>query len=133
MSIKDTKRLVEHWIESSDRDFKTMNNLFKSKDYAWSLFVGHLVIEKLLKAYFIKVNRENPPMIHDLLRIALKSKLELTFDQENNLDTITKFNIRARYDNYVADFYKLCTPSYTSEWSKKIKQTRAWLKKILLK
>jgi HEPN domain-containing protein len=133
MSGKDTKRLVEHWIESSDRDFKAMNNLFKSKDYAWSLFVGHLVIEKLLKAYYIEINKENPPMIHDLLRIAQKSKLELSFDQENTLDTITKFNIRARYDNYIADFYKLCTVSYTREWIKNIKETRVWLKKILLK
>jgi hypothetical protein len=26
----------------------TMNNMFNSKDYHWSLFIGHLVIGKLL-------------------------------------------------------------------------------------
>ena len=56
---------MDHWMESGERDFKTMNNLYKSKDYSWSLFVGHLVIEKLLKACYIKHNHQHPLMIHN--------------------------------------------------------------------
>ena len=36
----NVERSVNHWIESSDRDFNTMQNLYKSKDYSWSLFIG---------------------------------------------------------------------------------------------
>ncbi|HHE38523.1 MAG TPA: HEPN domain-containing protein, partial [Candidatus Cloacimonetes bacterium] len=43
------EELVNFWIEGSDRDFKSMQNMFESKDYHWSLYVGHLVVEKLLK------------------------------------------------------------------------------------
>ena len=43
-----------------------MTNLFKSKDYVWSLFLGHLVIEKLLKALAVNNNVGNVPKIHDL-------------------------------------------------------------------
>ncbi|NQU88424.1 MAG: HEPN domain-containing protein, partial [Mariniphaga sp.] len=50
----DYEKSINHWIESSDRDFLTMTNLLKSKDYSWSLFLGHLVIEKLLKALVVK-------------------------------------------------------------------------------
>lgn len=46
----DFEKIISFWIKSSDNDFKTMKNLHKSKDYHWSLFIGHLVIEKLLKA-----------------------------------------------------------------------------------
>jgi len=39
--------------------------------------------------------------IHDLLRIAEKAKLELSEEQKNFLDTLTSFNIKARYDYYL--------------------------------
>jgi hypothetical protein len=29
-------RIVEYWIDSSNKDFKTMVNLYNSKDYHWS-------------------------------------------------------------------------------------------------
>ena len=70
-------KLVNHWIRSSDRDFNTMNNLYKSRDYSWSLFIGHLVIEKLLKAYFVQANLEYPPFARNLLRLAKDSKIDI--------------------------------------------------------
>ena len=42
-----------------------MNHLYVSGDYMWSLIIGHLVIEKLLKAYYIRTKDENYPMIHN--------------------------------------------------------------------
>ena len=75
------KEIIKYWVESSDSNVITMNNLFKSKDYDWSLFIGHLVIEKLLKAYYIKSVDENYPLIHDLLRLAEKGGLNLTNEQ----------------------------------------------------
>lgn len=45
MDAAKIKSVAKQWIDSSDKDFKTMNHLFKTKDYAWSLFVGRLVIE----------------------------------------------------------------------------------------
>lgn len=39
-----------------------MHNLYKVGEYHWALFVGHLVIEKLLKAIYVekKVERLFP-------------------------------------------------------------------------
>lgn len=42
--------ILDYWIASSDHDFNAMVHLFEKGDYTWSLFIGHLVIEKLLKA-----------------------------------------------------------------------------------
>lgn len=47
-------RQIEYWVESSEDDYKAMNNSYASKDYVWSLFIGHLAIEKLLKAVYSK-------------------------------------------------------------------------------
>ena len=129
MQNMNRKELSEYWITSSNGDFKTMNNLFKSRDYHWSLFIGHLVIEKLLKAYYAVVMTNDVPFTHDLLRIAEMCKLDLTNDKKDLLDLITTFNIKARYDDYKMEFYKKCTRKFTSQAVKKITEFRKWLKK----
>ena len=48
--IINREKLIKYWIDSSDKDYKTMIDLYDTKNYNWSLFMGHLVIEKILKA-----------------------------------------------------------------------------------
>jgi HEPN domain-containing protein len=123
--------LIEYWINSSEKDFKTMNDLFNTKNNHWALFMGHLVIEKLAKALYVKQMADYPPMLHDLRRILEKSGIEVNPDQRIILDTITRFNINARYDDYKNSFYKLCTDDFTKEWITKIKECRLWIKTML--
>jgi hypothetical protein len=47
----DKVELIIYWKETSDKDYDTMRHLFNTGDFHWSLFVGHIVIEKLLKQY----------------------------------------------------------------------------------
>ncbi|MBN1351344.1 HEPN domain-containing protein [candidate division KSB1 bacterium] len=56
MNDVDIDKIMNHWIATSNDDFKAMNQLFKSKSYNWALFLGHISIEKLLKALYIKLN-----------------------------------------------------------------------------
>jgi HEPN domain-containing protein len=108
-----------------------MNYLYKGKNYPWALFIGHIVIEKLLKAYYTRNIDTNTPYLHDLLRIAEKAKLSLSEEQKNFLDTLTSFNIKARYDDYKLKFYTLCTKKFASEHVAKIKEFRLWIKEML--
>ena len=112
--------LIKYWIESSDKDLITMNNLFRSGDYHWALFMGHLVIEKILKALFVKLRGVDVPRIHDLSRIYELCGLELNEELEDALDLITTFNINARYPDYKNSFYNKCTKNFTDESLKKI-------------
>ncbi|MEX2564685.1 MAG: HEPN domain-containing protein [Cyclobacteriaceae bacterium] len=128
----DKDRLIKYWIEGSDDDFETMMAMFYSKKYSWSLFVGHLMIEKLLKAYYVKVISDYPPFIHNLLRLAEKSEMDLTDEIKEQLVTITAFNINARYDDYKMSFKNQCTPDFTSEWIDKLANLRIWIKKTLV-
>jgi HEPN domain-containing protein len=125
--------VIQFWVESSDKDFKTMRHLYDSEDYMWSLFMGHLVIEKLLKAYYILKVDENYPMLHNLLRIAEKAGLELNDDQQTLFSTVTGFNLNARYDDYKQSFYQKCTPEFSAMWIEKIIDQRQWIKNLLLK
>jgi len=123
--------LIKHWLYSSEDDFETMNVMYNSKRYNWSLFIGHLMIEKLLKAYFVKVNSAYPPYSHNLLRLAEKSQLKLTDEILEQLVTITAFNINARYDDYKLSFKNQCTKEFTDFWFKKIMELRLWLKTLI--
>ena len=104
-----------------------MQNLLNTKDFSWALFLGHLVIEKLLKAIYVKNKEKHAVFTHDLLRIARRADLQLSEEYEEWLDEITTFNLNARYDNYKQSFYKLCTSEFTEGWIEKIKEIRRWL------
>jgi HEPN domain-containing protein len=127
----DINKIIDHWKDSSLQDYKTMLNLFNSGDYNWALFLGHLVIEKLLKALYVKQRRDHAIFSHDLLRLATDIGLELTEEQEDWFDRLTTFNINARYDNFKQEFYKLCTKDFAEEWKVKIEILREWLLKQL--
>jgi len=87
--------LINYWLDGSDDDFDTMMAMYDAKRYSWSLFIGHLMIEKLLKAYYVKINSDYPPQIHNLLRLAESTNLTLTDDLTEKFITITAFNINA--------------------------------------
>ena len=125
--------LMNYWIESSDEDYNVMNVLYRNKKNSYCLFFGHLVIEKLLKALYANRNKNAPhaPKSHDLLYLAEKTELELTERQEDLLDTITRFNMNARYDNYKKEFYLKCTDEYTKQQVNNIEEVRIWLKSLL--
>jgi hypothetical protein len=38
---------MEYWIKIADSDYDTMKVMYENKKNTWSLFIGHLVIEKL--------------------------------------------------------------------------------------
>lgn len=130
----DNITLMEYWINSSDRDYESMKKNFEIKQYTWALFIGHLMIEKLLKGLYAKNNIDNPYTIksHNLLALAQKCNIELTDEQVQKLKIITQFNISARYEDYKNEFYKRCTKEYTEEQIKNIEEVREWLKEILM-
>ncbi len=116
-------------LNASNNDYKTMKLLFEGGKYTWSLFVGHLVIEKLLKSLYAKKNKNAPyaPKSHDLLYLLDKIGIDITEEKENYLNEITRFNIDGRYDDYKNSFYNLCSKEYTEKSIDKINIIRNWL------
>jgi HEPN domain-containing protein len=127
----DVDKIVKHWTETSDDDFKTMHILFDSKSYHWALFMGHIAIEKLLKAYFVKQKGSYAPFTHNLYRLAELGELEINEEYADWLFKITTFNLNARYDDYKQEFYMMCTMDFAEEWIGKIKILQKWIKQML--
>ena len=122
------EKIVLYWITTSNEDFDTMQSLFQSKSYHWALFIGHLSIEKLLKALYVKTLHQYPPFIHNLFRLTELCQIkEISDEYADWLDKITTFNLNARYDDYKKAFYHQCTLQFTNEWIEKIKILREWI------
>jgi len=131
MSKRSSENIFDYWIHSSDEDFETMIVLYNSKRYNWALFVAHLMIEKLLKAYYLKIKSDHPPYTHNLLRLAEFADIELSEEEKVFFATVTAFNINARYDDYKKSFQKICTKEYAEIWIDEIKKKREWIKELL--
>ena len=125
------ENVIKHCISTSEEDLETMIQLYNNKNYSWSLFLGHISTEKILKAYYVKKHSSHAPFTHNLYRIAELSNLEISDEQADLLDKITTFNINARYDDYKREFYSLCTKEFTEEWIENIKKIQQWIKTML--
>jgi HEPN domain-containing protein len=126
----DVNKIICHLIDTSDEDFRTMLSLYDSKSYGWALFLGHISIEKLLKANYVRKHRKHAPFTHNLFRLAELGEIEMTDEQSDWLDRITSFNLNARYDDYKREFYSLCTSDFTLDWIEKIEILRSWIKQL---
>jgi len=127
----DKEKMIRYWIDSSNDDFEAMLTLFENNHYSWSLFIGHLMIEKLLKALYVNLKNNYPPLIHNLLELAEKCNLTLTDEQKLFLSTVTDFKTKALYDDYIMSFQKTCTPEYTAIWIENLLIQRKWVKQLI--
>lgn len=119
--------LIKHWLESAEDNFRSMQNMFASGEFVWSLFVGHLCLEKLLKACYVKSVDTSVPRIHDLYKLADRCGLKMSEDQKDALQYVGLFNIEARYEEYKREFYQKCTKAFAEESIETIKELRTWL------
>ena len=118
---------INYWLQTAENDWQVARHLFEKKDYAYALFFGHLVIEKILKAIIILHKGGNPPFSHRLTYLAEKADLELNDEQGELLEIITDFHLEARYPDEKFVFYKKCTQQFTNSYLEKIEGIKAWL------
>lgn len=88
--------VIRYWIEAAEENFTSSQNMYDSGEYMWALFVGHLTLEKLLKANYVKTTDINVPRTHDLYKLAIRGGLELSEKHKDDLQYITLFNNRGQ-------------------------------------
>lgn len=121
------KNKIDYWITSAENDWIVAGHLLEKGDFTYSLFFGHLTLEKLLKAYFVVVKDETPPLTHRLVYLAEKSELDLNDQQMELLEIVTDFNLEARYPDEKFSFYKRCTKEFTVNYLNRIEEMKKWL------
>ena len=69
----------------------------KPKKYPYALFMGHLALEKLLKAIVVKYTKKHAPFSHSLTYLAEKSGIKIPESLHVKLREFMKFHFEARY------------------------------------
>ena len=122
------QKTINYWLEEAVEALKVAEHLFDNKDYSYSLFFGHLAVEKILKALYIQNKGEHAPQIHNLVRLAEHAGVILTPERKETLNKITAFNLESRYPDEKRSFRIKCTEQFTSVELIKIREIIQWLK-----
>ncbi len=127
----DIDKLINFWESEAKEALKVAGHLVEKNDFSYALFFGHLALEKMLKALCVKELRDHAPPIHNLVRLAKIAGIELDEQAENDLLTITAFNIESRYPDIKSSFRKKCTHDFTTLQMAIIKRYFEWLQSQL--
>ena len=125
------QKTIDYWLEEAEEALKVADHLFEKKDFSYSLFFGHLAVEKIIKAIYILKRNEHAPQIHNLVRLAEQAGIALSAEQKETLIVITAFNLESRYPDEKRSFRIKCTKKYTQVELTKIREVIKWLKSIM--
>jgi HEPN domain-containing protein len=124
---------IEYWFESAKYDLKTAQSMLKEKRYLYVGFCCHLTCEKLIKAYYWKSIKSEPPFSHNLNLLIKLSNLDIliTDDKQEFLDELIPLNIKARYPDDKQRISKLLDNRKAKAIYKKTNEFFLWIEKLL--
>jgi len=128
MKTFDVEKTVSYWLEGAKYDMGVANAMFRSKKYPYALFMGHLSLEKLLKAFVVKHTKAHAPFSHSLPYLVEKSGFKVPEKILIKLREFMEFHFQGRYPDANKAFYKKCTRVYTSKKLKEIKEVFKWVR-----
>jgi HEPN domain-containing protein len=96
----DIERQIEYWKNTASEDLDTAKLLYSGKKYKESLFFCHLTIEKILKAHFVKTNKDFAPKSDKLSYLAKNSGVELTEEMHIHFGILMTYQLEGRYPDY---------------------------------
>lgn len=56
------KEIINFWTSEAEDALHVAEHLFEKKDYSYSLFFGHLAVEKIIKAILVKNTNQQVPL-----------------------------------------------------------------------
>lgn len=127
----NVEKTVEYWIDGAEYDIETAESLFQTRRYPYALFFGHLAIEKILKALFVKETRKHAPYTHSLPLLASKLTIEIPERLHKKLAQFMEFYLEARYPEERIKFYKKCTKEFTESKLDEVREAFRWLRRRL--
>lgn len=127
----DVEKTVTYWLEGAEYDLGVAEAMYQTEKFPYTLFMGHLALEKLLKAIVVKTSGEHAPYTHSLPLLADKITFEVPQEIKKKLKRFMDFYFESRYPEEQKVFYKKCTREFTGDSLKQIKEIFAWLKEKL--
>ncbi len=119
------QKQIDYWIKGADDDIVTAELLIREKRNLHGLFFCHLVIEKAMKAHYVKIIKEVAPRTHNLNTLSENIGLEFDDDTMIFMGILMKYQLQGRYPDYnpiIPDQIRV------NEYLNKTKELLQWLK-----
>ncbi|MBU1262293.1 HEPN domain-containing protein [bacterium] len=58
----DIEKTVAYWLDGAEYDLGVADAMYQTEKFPYALFMGHLALEKLLKALVVKTSGEHAPL-----------------------------------------------------------------------
>jgi HEPN domain-containing protein len=129
----DIKKTIQYWTEGAVYDLDVAEAMFEKEKYPYALFMGHLALEKLLKALVVRATENHAPHTHSLPLLAEKTGLKIPQKTLRVLARFMEFHFEARYPSDQKKFYRKCTKTFTTRNLQKMNEVFLWLKKKYVK
>lgn len=132
MNIKEK---IQYWAVLASDNLETAKILLKKKKYLDCGFYCHQVIEKILKSYYWFINNQEPPYIHNLIKLSEKSKLYdlMSKAQKKFIDLLMPLNIEARYPDEKEEILQTMTKKDFKKIFKNTEELYQWILQLLKK
>jgi HEPN domain-containing protein len=88
---------IEYWKRGSAEDLAAAESLLEKGHLRHCLFFAHLALEKMIKAHVVRTTRDDPPRIHNLVRLAQLTGLDPDDEQEKFLRRFDLYQLEGRY------------------------------------
>lgn len=95
------------------------------------MYFCHLTLEKILKAIVVKNTGQHAPYTHNLVELSEKGSLKLDKNKLDFLDSLTNFNIEARYPDFKLEIYKKVDVNLAENYLNITKEIYLWIKKMI--
>jgi len=131
VSFLDNK--IKYWIDLAYYDLDSAKVMLNGRKYLYVGFMCNQTIEKVLKAYFAWYNNDNPPYIHNLIRLSELTEL-LPIYSDKQLKTVVALNplnIEARYPVRKKELEALLTSSYCKQLINDAEELLLWIENKL--
>lgn len=125
----DTEGQITYWCIGSDEDWDVAVELLKAKKIRHALFFLHLAMEKMLKAHVCRATGEQPPRIHDLVRLANRAGLDLPEAWLLLLGRMNAFCLMGRYPGNPTT--QNISPDIAHRYLREAQEVRTWLQQKL--
>jgi HEPN domain-containing protein len=129
----DPIKTIRYWYESAAYDIAVADALYETGKYPYALFMGHLALEKILKALVVKTTRKHAPYTHSLTLLASESTIKIPQQTMKKLARFMEFHFEARYPDEQKKFYQRCTKGFTRKNLHEMREIYIWLTEKLQK
>ena len=125
------KQQVKNWLDSALYDLETAEQMYESGRYIYTIFVGHLALEKILKAKVQEVTGRLPPKTRNLRHLVKLSSLKVPENMFEFLSKLSDVSIPTRYPENFEELVEAYDKRVVRKYADKTKEVFEWMRKSL--